>query len=474
MMPSPSALHASDESTFTRIGFYALQLYLFFYMSRVLEFLPSMKITLILNVVFLGAAVLGGEFLAVLRSRIGILLAAFFGWMTLSLPFSVWKGGSVETMTGALRSLILMTCIVALATSTEKCLKLMYAIGFAAAATATLSRFFGSVSDTGRLELRWGSLSDPNMYSVMLVIGLPFLWLRARRSQNILWKLFALGCTVPILITTLGTGSRTGFLALVGASILMFLRAAPTRKPLILICGAALTIAAFSLYPDAILQRYTTFVTAEVSPEATSEDDISALRVAAASGAGRLHLLTRSLELTARNPILGVGPGMFAVAENDYARALGARRGMWHETHNTLTQVSSETGIPGFLFFSLALFFTALTIWRIPNMQPAQPSPEWQQARQAAIYLQMTLLATLIASCFLSMAYWGTTYVVVGLVMALQRAVNREFFTPATTQPEPRQPESRIGMALRRPVGPAPPARRSTGPMRWDARNFLP
>jgi len=57
-------------------------------------------------------------------------------------------------------------------------------------------------------------------------------------------------------------------------------------------------------------------------------------------------LFLRSIQLTFEHPILGVGPGEFMDAEAEEA-AVAGKKAMWHFTHNSYTELSSETGLPG-------------------------------------------------------------------------------------------------------------------------------
>jgi len=459
-VPPPDVASADDDSLLSRIGFIALQLYIFFYLSRVLEFLPSMRITLILNMFFLGAAVVTGGIARVPRSPAVLWMMAFLGWVFISLPFSVWKGGSIDTAILTTRAFILMACIVALATSTQRCLRLMYAVGYAGAAAGVLGFFASDTGQTGRLALEKGSLEDPNQYATLLVIGLPFLWLRARNWDNWILKAIALACTVPLLIAALGTGSRTGFLALLAAGAVLFLRTTPIRRLLVLVGAGALAITITFVYPDAIVQRYTTFTTADMDPSVATAEEIAALESAAASGSMRLLLLRRSIDLTLANPIFGVGVGMFAVAEDEYAQSLGYRRGMWHETHNSFTQVSSETGIPGLLFYLMALVTAARVVLRIPKLAPVAVSAAWTPVARAATYLQMAGAALVVGATFLSLAYAGVIFVFVALSAALERAVEAEFHPVSGTAPVERQPEVRAPFPQRVPAMPGPSLRR--------------
>ena len=61
----------------------------------------------------------------------------------------------------------------------------------------------------------------------------------------------------------------------------------------------------------------------------------------------RKELFFRSLEVTAKHPLLGIGPGNFPIIS-----------GIWHVTHNSYTQISAEGGIPAFVLY-LLIFWRA-------------------------------------------------------------------------------------------------------------------
>lgn len=74
----------------------------------------------------------------------------------------------------------------------------------------------------------------------------------------------------------------------------------------------------------------------------------------------RRLLLKESIAVTLRRPIFGVGVGNFPVYVNGMNKEEGRLKEAWHGTHNTYTQLSSETGIPG-----LAIFIGILVVsWR--------------------------------------------------------------------------------------------------------------
>lgn len=415
-------------NAFGRVGYGALVLYLFLYLSRLLDVtLPGLKITMALNLIFLGGAVLSGGILGVARSRVVLLLGAFYAWMAVSFPFSVWKGGSVPAMIQLARALVLMVAIIALVRSGRDCLRMMYTIGLAGTTAGLVSVFVGEESKTERLTLTTGSFSDPNFYCAVLYVGLPFLWLGARNARSPQWKALYMAATLPVLAAGVATGSRTGFVALCAMAAVLFLRLPAARK-LRLIIGAGLMLAAASaVFSDYILQRYTNlFGTAAKTPGRLTLEEAKYLETSAASLQSRRHLLERSLVLTLQHPLFGVGPGMFPVAEDQYAKQMGERRGGWHDTHNTYTQVSSEAGLPAALFFCAALLTALRILWRVRKALAAGGPEEQERLRHAAIYLEVAFAGALTAALFLSIAYTGLLYVVMGLIVALERVAAQE------------------------------------------------
>jgi O-antigen ligase len=400
--------------------------YLFLYLSRILDVtLPNLKITMLLNLIFLGLAVFSGGLAHFFRSRICLLLAGFYCWMVLSLPFSVWKGGSVAALIQAARSLVLMAAIIALVSSVRDGLRVMYVIGLAETTAGLMSKLAGQQSGTERLVLAAGTFADPNIYCALLFMGMPFLWLAARNAAHPLHKLVYMTATLPILAAGLATGSRAGFVMLCAMLGLLFWRLPATRKLRLLVGAGALLAGALLVFPEHILQRYTTLFGAPV-PEEASTEQLKYLGAASASTEGRLYLLQRSLELTAKHPIFGVGPGMFTVAEDKDARARGLQRGNWHETHNAYTQVSAEAGLPAFVLYTTALLLALRALGRLRKALTPAAAGEQEHARNGVVYLEVAFAGALTTALFLSIAYTGLLYVLVGLIVALERAVAQE------------------------------------------------
>lgn len=418
-----------------KLGFYCLLLYLFLYLSRIMELvMTSARLTMVLNLLFLFAAVLTMSILNIVKTKPGLFLIGFVLWTVVCLPFSVWRGGSVESVIQGSRSLLLMACIIGLASSSKRCMQLMYTMGFAMAVAAITSYGAGERTGAGRLSLEGGSFGDPNTYSLYLLMGMPFLWLKARNSANVFQKLLPYACALPVLATSLGTGSRSGLISLIVMLLLLFWNLPLGKKALFALGISILTVGSTFFLSDYLLMRYTTFFSTD--EEARQSENYERLAGAdVGSAKARRYLLERSIELTFRNPIFGVGPGMFAIAEADDAEAKGYR-GAWHDTHNTYTQVSSETGLPGLFFYAAAMF----TGWRgLSKIRKMRFHPMFQPVRNAAMYLQISYSGILMGAFFLSLAYTGLLFILTGLAVALARAVHQELLQGVLAVEKPKR-----------------------------------
>jgi O-antigen ligase len=186
--------------------------------------------------------------------------------------------------------------------------------------------------------------------------------------------------------------------------------------------------------PQRILTRFSTILQSAKFPE--QDADLAA----ADSGEARRYLLRQSILATLSHPIFGVGAGQFQNYEGKTASETG-RRGSWHETHNSFTQVSSEIGIPALLFFLAAIMVTYRmldSVYRTARRR--RPTMETQQIRATAFCLLMSLVGFCAASFFLSLAYRFYLPALTGLAIALYRAVQQKWlpaFAPTEVEIAP-------------------------------------
>jgi hypothetical protein len=431
----PIAMNRLRPSPVETLGYGLLFLYLFLYVSRVIvEFLLSgTRIPLILTVAFLLCAIIGGRLALILQSRLGWVIGLFTAWVGICVPSSVWRGGSTEVFLEALRSLVVLFSIVGLTSTAGRWLKLTGSIGFAIAAAAVYSLFKGDFRAAGRLALEGGTLDDPNFYCWYLIMGLPILWGISRNAGTKIGKIGVLMLTIPVWGAAVATGSRAGFFAAAAMLVVFFFRSSAGRKLWLAIATVVFVLVAHMVFSGYIIARFTTLFGVS-DPDTLDEDEAAMLGSAVGSTQSRIYLFQRSVEFTMRNPLFGVGPGQFQVAEADDAKMKGLRA-VWHETHNTYTQISSETGILGGVLFIAALVMAYRTLTRIRKTKFPATMEHGEKIRVMASYLQLSFIATLVGALFLSVGYGGLLYIYIGLAASLQAVVGREMASATAAPP---------------------------------------
>jgi O-antigen ligase len=76
---------------------------------------------------------------------------------------------------------------------------------------------------------------------------------------------------------------------------------------------------------------------------------------------------------------------------------------MWHVTHNTFTEVSSESGIPGLAFYLAALIFTFRAA-AVPKIRRVKLTPRIAEICGLSSALRLSLFAFVVSGMFGSFA----------------------------------------------------------------------
>jgi O-antigen ligase len=391
---------------------YLLIAYLFFYCSRVSEMIPVLRAGLLLQPILLAGMIMTSTTKTIFKTGVGKAMTAFTLWIAFCVGFSTWRGGSFNILILAAQALLLMFFMAAFLRTLDDCYRAMYVIAVAIAVIGVLSLIIGGGHQNDpRLGLgtKNQTLADANFLALHLVLGVPFIYFTTTWKKGFV-KLGLILMVLPLLVSLGRTGSRMGLLAL-GVGVLFFMIfASNAQRVFIVLAGIlCLSLAPF-LVPQKMLDRFTTYFQAHNAAE----------EEAAESAETRKALLLRGIELTFEHPLVGVGPGEFRDAEAKEAMAEG-KRGMWHFTHNAYTEVSSETGIPGLILFLVAMFYCYHGLSRYRSSYPSR------RVRRAALCIQMAVVITAVGAFFLSVAYSGILYPIMGLSAAFQLAAAKEY-----------------------------------------------
>jgi O-antigen ligase len=278
-----------------------------------------------------------------------------------------------------------------------------------------ISNVFG-ISDNGRLFLEHGKFGNPNEMAQALLLGLPLWAATMLMSKSLAGKAFAAGSTVLILVTTFRTGSRGAMIGFLAMLLVVFLRAPILGKLKIIMAGVLFLGLVLTTMPGRLIARYKSVAEEEVDD---SEMGASMAASAASSTQSRKMLLRHSLIFTIRHPLFGVGPGMFVVADDAYSKELGYSKGTWLGTHNSYTQVSSELGIPAFLFFVTTIVMALKGPYTL--YKKTRGDPRLEDMGNAALALHYCLIVYAVTILFEHIAYTIMLPVFAGLAAGLVR-----------------------------------------------------
>jgi len=413
------------------LGLAFLSAFLFFAYSRVLDFtLANLHLPLLTSLAALVFAVLSGGPRRAFSSPSGIALAAFTLWVMIGIPFSFWRGGSFEVFKEVwMKSFLSFVLVVGLVRTVRQSQRLMNVIALAIFVIAVLCAVLGR-SDSGRLALPGGVLGNPNDLAQILLVGLPFWGLVAVRKGLPVKRAAAATIALIVVYFLFRTGSRAALIALVVFFVTLLLSASLVNR---LKLAAASLVAILLLVvatPEPLRQRYQTLFRVE--------DEIyevgSMTEQASTSAEYRLRLLLLSLELTARNPVFGVGLGNFQPASAPLASARFGRA-TWRESHNSYTQVSSEGGVPGILFFGFALLYCLRETYRLAR--ECRLYPHLLETSYMGMALFASLLMFAITMLFSSIAYSPYYATLVGLGAAFALAAREELEWARRSAPAP-------------------------------------
>ena len=424
MTPTMSAAdkvpHEADPTPMLKLGFYSFCIFNLAYYSRFFEWkLAFLHIPLITSSIALLGAAMDGRFLLTFRTKIGICIAGLTVIYAINIPFSSWRGRSFEVFTGEwIKSLIAFMLAGALIVTFQQCRRALNSIGWGVAIASLLAIYLGR-SQSGRLQLGSGTLSNPNELAFILLLGLPFLWLMASdRDGPKLKRLLAFCMTLIAVYALMRTVSRAGLLGLCVLFLLMFLRASVIGKLMIAMGVAAFGLFVVSFFPSVMVRYTTMFVGADAISQARSAREASDLGAAVGSSDARRKLLVNSLKVTAEHPLLGVGIGAFGayMAEKERADGITPR---YQGTHNTYTEVSSEAGVPALILFLCMIVFVFQGLLKVYKRAKKSPTKAGRQVASVSYALTSTLMAYSVCVFFDYVAYSATLPLLAGFAIAL-------------------------------------------------------
>lgn len=329
-----------------------------------------------------------------------VYLFLLLGQMFLTIPLSpIWPGGAFR-VTHEFANVVPMILVICLAVNTVPRLR---SILFWQVASVAVIAAVGVVKfrhSGGRLEgVLNGNYSNPNDFALTVVLALPICMAFMLRARNSLIKMVWLGCIAVMTYSIVLSASRAGILAFALAmGVALWHFSVKGRHRYLLVVFGGLAVCALLVGGGELKKRYEAIVNPQVDQGAFG------------SAEQREAMLKKSIELTFKYPILGLGPGNFISAS-----------GVSLVTHNTYTQISSETGLPGFILYMMILVCAVKNVRRARRMTRGDTG---LGLFVAAIHA--SLVAYLVASFFASEAYQYYPYFLVAYTTAVYQIAKKQ------------------------------------------------
>jgi O-antigen ligase len=344
-------------------------------------------------------------------------VAAFLGWMILSVPGALVVGTSLDVVFGNFLKTALMYVVVIGAIrgprDVER-LAMVYLISATLYAAVVISRFDLGSGDAWRLGHLY--YYDANDFATFVVTALPFGLYFLHAGRRMPARLFACISLAILAMAFVRTGSRGGFIALVAVTVFIVLRYTAIQLRWRI---AATALVAAVVVGTASDQYWTQMGTILSDADYNRTDE-----------SGRMHIWRRGIGYMFSHPVFGVGPGNFQAAEgmlssfaNRQQLGVGVR---WNAAHNSYIQVGAELGIPGLLIFVAIIFSTFVGLRRL-NRGEAPADDEAEDSPRALINaLTAALVGFVVGAYFLSLVYTELFYILVALTVGLQKVVRAE------------------------------------------------
>jgi putative inorganic carbon (hco3(-)) transporter len=323
----------------------------------------------------------------------------------LSIPFAVSPGEAWTTFNDLLIKALLIFIVIVNVVRTKRRLYLLillsmvvslylsfYAIQDYRAGNFGLGNLDNStLRIMGRIN---GLFNNPNDLALHLITIAPIAVGLAFAKQGLLRKFVYIGSALLMVGAIIITFSRGGFLALVAVSFFLMRKLGRNQRGMATAGFVLAMVIFFAVAPGNYGSRLSTIF--DIGSDITG------------SASQRNEILKRSIWVTLRYPLFGVGLGNFHYKS---FQELG--------THNAYTQVGSEMGIPAMVIYIMFLIYPYKRLKEIEKATDGKKDERYYY--YLSIGLRAGLIGYMVASFFAAVAYQWYIYYLVGYAIALRR-----------------------------------------------------
>ena len=259
----------------------------------------------------------------------------------LTIPTSFWPTGAFNAFQNFYLPIALIFLLMVNTLTSPKRIErivwvIVLAFGYMSARVAfNYMRGVGMMADGRANGPVGGFFQNPNDLALNLTAFLPFVFMYIKRPGVWTKRLLCVGIGVLMLAALVFTKSRGGTLGCI-AMVATFLIAARVLTPTMIIAGIFAGMLVLPAMPVTFWERMSSITDARKDENGSREE--------------RRLLLIQGWQVFVERPLTGVGAGQF---RNYWHPGLKKK---WHEVHNMLLQVASETGVFGLIAFCFLIW----------------------------------------------------------------------------------------------------------------------
>jgi len=411
--PGPQAGRLLQASRSGALPFWALMGFTCLLLLSPQSFIPALGVLhlpLLMALLAAGSFVMGAwkrhenPFALGKEQKLAALLAA---WAIVTVPLSLWPGGSVAFFFGIFfKALIVFWLLSRVVDSVARLQIACWTLSLLAAplSLSAVRTFFSGGFRTQELSHGLARISgydasltgNPNDLALMLNLILPLsiaLFLKARRPGAQALLLTLIGLDVVAIVATF---SRAGFLSLglTGFAYLYILFRRKRRGLAFLVIAAVL--AGTAMLPSAYINRLSTIT--DIQADQTN------------SAQTRFRDYITATKYVVAHPLMGAGVGMNILALND------ERGTTWTLVHDVYLEYAVDLGLPGVILFLLLL--RAVIRGLRKSLRRAAQDPEGEGLHYLLEGLLVSIASFSLSAFFYPDAYQFYFYYLAGLSIA--------------------------------------------------------
>ena len=317
----------------------------------------------------------------------------------LSVAFANDPARAWETFNDTFFKAVLIFVVIVNVVRTQRRLVLLIYLSLAVTlllgAGALYDYSIGRVPVEGYRIKGWigGMFGNPNDLALHLVTMTPLCVALMLRSRGLVGRAAFGALAVLAVAANVVTFSRGGFLGLVGATLVLLWKLGRDRRFVVTAVGGVLLALFLALAPGEYGVRILSIFVPGLDPVGSSSH--------------RQSILGRSVMVSLRHPLFGIGMGNFnAVSFGETV------------SHNAYTQVSAEVGLPA---LALYLLFIVFPLRKLKGIEEETAARRREGFYHLSVGLQASLVGYMISSFFASVAYQWYIYYLVGYAVCLRR-----------------------------------------------------